>query len=332
MLKVLFVSSGNSFFGISPIIKRQGEGLKSSGIDLDYFAIKGKGFLNYLKNIFKLKKYLNENKYEIVHSHYGLAGLISLIVNRGAKNVISFMGDDLLGSINKNKKYSTIGKLFILINKMTASYYDYIIVKSNSMRNILSNIEKIEVIPNGVDLKTFYPVDKIKSRVLLNYSINKNIVIFVSNPNRKEKNYELLENSINLLIKENIEIKIVEKVEQDKLKYFYSAADCLVLSSIHEGSPNVIKEAMACCCPIVSTDVGDVKYIIGDSEGCFISSNDPTELSLNIRKAISFSKKYGITNGRRRLIDLKLDSVSISDRISNVYKKVNNTLCAESAE
>jgi len=52
-MRILFVRSGNN--GIDPISTRQGESLKKRNIEIIYFDIIGKGFIGYLKNIFKLK-------------------------------------------------------------------------------------------------------------------------------------------------------------------------------------------------------------------------------------------------------------------------------------
>jgi len=76
-LKILFVSSGNSEAGISPIVKNQGESLRRDGIDIDYFTIKRKGIKGYLSNIFSLKKYLKINQYDIIHSHFFLSSFVA---------------------------------------------------------------------------------------------------------------------------------------------------------------------------------------------------------------------------------------------------------------
>jgi teichuronic acid biosynthesis glycosyltransferase TuaC len=91
----------------------------------------------------------------------------------------------------------------------------------------------------------------------------------------------------------------------------------VLLTSLWEGSPNVIKEAMACNTPIVSTDVGDVKEIIGKTEGCFITSFDPEDVSDKIKKALEFGKR---TTGRE---DIKhLESGVVAKRIIAIYKNV----------
>jgi len=89
----------------------------------------------------------------------------------------------------------------------------------------------------------------------------------------------------------------------------------VILTSKFEGSPNVIKEAMACNCPIVSTDVGDVREVIGNTEGCFITSFEPEGVAKKIKLAIEFNKK---TNGRDNITHL--DEKVIAQRLIDVYQ------------
>jgi glycosyltransferase involved in cell wall biosynthesis len=98
---------------------------------------------------------------------------------------------------------------------------------------------------------------------------------------------------------------------------YFNAASVVLLSSFHEGSPNVIKEAMACNVPIVATNVGDVKYIIGKTDGCHICSYEVDDVSKKIQLALEYNKR---TNGRKRIIELGLESKTIARRIVEVYK------------
>ena len=105
-MRVLFVASGNSQTGITQLVKRQGASLKINGITITYYPIKGKGFYNYLMNIKALKSHLKINQYDVIHAHYGLCGIISYLARTEEKLVVSFMGDDLIGEINKKEKWS----------------------------------------------------------------------------------------------------------------------------------------------------------------------------------------------------------------------------------
>src|SRR5690606_30979119 len=95
-----------------------------------------------------------------------------------------------------------------------------------------------------------------------------------------------------------------------------------VLTSFMEGSPNVVKEAMACNCPIVATDVGDVKWVLGETEGCYIASFDPSDFAEKIKSALAFARQKGRTNGGQRITELGLDSETIAQRVLHVYKQV----------
>ncbi len=305
-MKVLFVCSGNPEFGISPIVRNQGESLRNNGVELDYFTIKGKGFKGYLKNVLMLKSFLKSNKYDIIHAHYSLSAIVASLA--GAKPlIVSLMGSDIQA------------RLFwrLIIKLLSKTHWKAIIVKSERMRKQIG-ISDALVIPNGVDFEKFKPIKKNIAKRKIKFNEKKHI-IFVSNPERYEKNFQLSKTAYNLFDIKNAELNIVHDVDHDLMPYYYSGADVLVVTSLWEGSPNVIKEAMACNCPIVSTDVGDVKEVIGNTEGCYITSLDPKDVAEKIKMVLAFGK---MTNGRERIIKLGLDSDEIAKKIIDVYKEV----------
>jgi glycosyltransferase involved in cell wall biosynthesis len=237
--------------------------------------------------------------------------------------VISFMGDDLIGSVGNDKNYTFFSKILVQINKKLAeSYYDFSITKSKQLDRIISKTKNKKIVPNGVNLNVFYPYDRGICRDRLGIDRDENIVLFASDPARPEKNFSLASDAVLLVNNKETRLITVYSEEQSTLNYYYNATDVLLLTSVHEGSPNVIKEAMACGCPIVTTDVGDVKEIIGRTNGCFISDLCPKSLARNLISAIKFRRDVGFTPGRERLLDLKLDSTSVAERLVSIYKSV----------
>lgn len=321
MIKVLFVSSGNSKLGISPIVHRQGESLVCEGVDVHYFTIKGKGFKGYLSNIKCLKRVINNLQPDIVHAHYSLTAIIATLA--GAKPlVVSLMGDDILGTNKPNGKITLFSKCMVYINKILARYfYKGIIVKSEQMHDALA-LKKALIIPNGVNTNLFNEGTKVEARETLNLSNEENIVLFASDPQRAEKNYQLVHNAVQQLSKKAIKIICLKNIQHEMLPFYYNAADVLLLSSFHEGSPNVIKEAMACSCPIVTTDVGDAKWIIGETEGCYISTYAVDDYSKKIAKALDFAKHNNRTTGTQRIKEIGVDSTSIAEKLINLYKSL----------
>lgn len=324
-MKVLFVSSGNSIDGISPIVKRQGESLISQGIELKYFTIQGKGIKGYLSNIASLKVTIKDFRPDILHAHYSNSSYLALLAKGNQKLVASFMGDDILGSKKLNGRVSLVSFLLTIFNNwLSFFFFDFTIVKSDQMCSKLKTKKK-EIIPNGVDIiEGFFPLEKNDSINEVGFDSELINIIFVSNPKRTEKNFLLAENAVEILKIQGYKIQLHQVFNQTTslLNQYYNAADLLLLTSFHEGSPNVIKEAMACNTPIVSTNVGDVKWVFGDTGGCYLTSFEVTDVASKIEMAIKFSKETGKTKGRERLISLGLDSESTAKKIIEVYKQV----------
>lgn len=324
-MKILFVSSGNFANGMTSLMQTQGESLKEFGLEPDYFTIQGKGLRGYLKNLKWLRDSISSKNYDIIHAHYGLCGWLSLAARRKEKLIVSFMGDDIVGSNKENGAITLISIVMAKFNILLAEYvYNHSIVKSAEMLAKFNKKERLSLIPNGVNLDLFQTYNRQEARQKLNLPNNKKLLIFVSDPLRTEKNYLLAEHTVKLLLDQDVVLMPVLGKNAAELVNFYNAADALILTSFHEGSPNVIKEAMACNCPIVSTDVGDVKWVFGKTEGCFLTSFKVEDVAKKIEAALCFSANHRRTAGRDRIIELGLDSESIAKKIVDVYKRVLN--------
>lgn len=323
-MKVLFVSSGSCGQNQNILVDKQSFSLSRQGIEVENFYISKKGIIGYITESFRLRKFLPRDSY-LIHAHYGWCGVTAYIAKlfSHSKLVVSFMGDDLIGEVGNNGRYTHFGVFTATLNKILSKYvYDYTIVKSKVLADKLFFHTNYEIIPNGVDLKQFFPVDKSEARRILNLDQNKIYLLFAANPNRNEKNYTLSKCAFEKLGRDNVELLVIYDKSAMELNLFFNAIDCLLFSSIHEGSPNVIKEAMVCNCPIVSTNVGDVKWIFGRTEGCYLSSYKIDDFAEKIRDAIEFSNQKKRTKGRERVIEIGLDSEAIALKIIDVYKKI----------
>ena len=212
-------------------------------------------------------------------------------------------------------------KFFVNITKYFARFkFNHSIIKSKIMQSKLIKGTNYSVIPNGVNFHNFYPIDQFTARKELSYNTDSQVIIlFVSDPKRKEKNYKLLKDAFDLVRSSKKELLIANDIPHDMLNFYYNTANVLVLTSFHEGSPNVIKEAMACNLPIVSTDVGDVKDVIDDTEGCYITSYDPKDVAEKIEMALDFGKR---TNGRENIKHLEINA--IAKKIIDIYEQSIN--------
>jgi glycosyltransferase involved in cell wall biosynthesis len=121
-----------------------------------------------------------------------------------------------------------------------------------------------------------------------------------------------------------VELLTVYNIQHDEVPDYISAADTVLLTSLFEGSPNVIKEAMACNRPIVSTRVGDVEDVIGNTAGCYLSDFIKEDLALCIEKAFDFSEEHKHTNGRERIKKQGLDINSTAEKLLKNYEAILN--------
>lgn len=285
--------------------------MAKAGVSLDYFFIEGKGLSGYATAAGRLRRRLKSDAYDLIHAHYGLCAWVAyLAIRKRIPLVVSYMGSDI----------SAPGPLS-RFNRMLHHRVDHVIVKSGNLRSLLHKKQGVSVIANGVNLDLFMPMDKDTCRIKLGLDLDRKLVLFLGDPHDRNKNRPLLEKAIRIIDDSDIILLQPYGLEHTQVPLYLGAADVLVLSSISEGSPNVIKEAMACNCPIVATDVGDVRLVLGDTPGCFISGFSPEDMAQKLKLAMAFGGKTG---GRERILQLGLDGVSSGDKIMSVYREVLN--------
>jgi teichuronic acid biosynthesis glycosyltransferase TuaC len=301
-MKLLIVCSGNSG-DIKPFIKEQAESIRNEGICVEYFLIEGKGISGYLKNICHFNTVIKNYKPDIIHAHYGLSGLF-VNLQRKVDVITTFHGSDI-----NNKKISLFSALAMKLSKHNIFVSDKIAERALAKRNS-------SVIPCGIEMDIFSPTDQKEARAKLHLSQNNKVILFSGAFDNPVKNYPLARAAVDLL-EDNIELIELKGYRRKQVNLLLNACDVALMTSNTEGSPQFIKEAMACNCPIVSTDVGDVKEIIGNTEGCHICSYVPEDVAKKIKKALDFGKR---TNGREKI--KHLDKRIIAKKIMGVYHKV----------
>lgn len=306
-MHILFICSGNT----NPVfVTEQATSLEKQGLKISFFYIKGKGIRAYYKSIGLLKKEIANVKPDMLHAHYGLSGFVANLQTK-LPVITTYHGSDI------NEKLLRIISYFSLIKS------NFNILVSQKLFDKIKSIpkKKISVIPCGIDLNKIYPITKNLAREKLGLSLDEKIVLFASDFSIPVKNSLLAIKAVDI-VGQNLLLTELKDKTRDEVNLLLNACDILLLTSINEGSPQVIKEAMACNCPIVSTNVGDICDIFGSTKGCYICSYDPEDVAEKIKTALEFARTNGRTNGLQRIIELQLDNDNIAKRVLEVYKKV----------
>jgi len=218
-----------------------------------------------------------------------------------------------------------------------------VIVKSQNLFEALpkSLRNRATILPNGVNLNEFQVLDKNLCRQQLGWNLDSKILLFnlSSNDNQTVKNYPLAQRTFQKLKKQNlaVELKTMANVNRDTVNVMLNAADCLLVTSLHEGSPNIIKEAMACNLPVVSVPCGDVVERLALTAPGGIGPYEETLLAKEVDAVLEATNR---SNGRTQLLEQGLSTYDVAKKLRAVYdgvlnerpittRKTGNLACAE---
>jgi teichuronic acid biosynthesis glycosyltransferase TuaC len=307
-----YPTSKNSSYGI--FIKEQIDALKLNGLECNTIFIDAltHGKLQYFKQIRSIRQ--AAERADIVHCHHSYSAFVTRYL-AGVKKpmVVSFL------SSVKGETDSLFKKIvFKSVLRSCSAFID----KSNPDIEKSSN-KKGFYLPNGVNLEFFKEIRREDAKSRLKLENGKYLLFCASGSvHRREKRYDLFSDVVKIL-KNDYKLPVSElllsNVERELTPYYYNAASAHVLTSDFEGSPNSVKEAIACNVPVVSTNVGNVKLLLDGIPGCHISS---THSASEIAKLCVEALEYDRIPGRQNVIANQLDMGSTIKKLVTIYQAV----------
>ena len=288
----------------APFITEQVDAIEKQGVECKYFGVDGKGIRGYLRQIPKLKKAIRDFHPDLIHAHYGLCGLLANF-QRKIPVVTTYHGSD----INDPK--------VLRLSKKAIRRSRFNIFVSQKNVAIACPQKDYALIPCGINLADYPVIEKSEARQLMGLDPSRKYILFAGAFDNRVKNAPLAQEAIRRVPEAAlIELK---GYTRHQVATLMQACDAFLMTSFTEGSPQVIKEAMACGCPIVSVDVGDVKERTEGIPGCYIVSRDAESIAGKLKEAFSFD---GRTLGRMAIVDSGLSNDGIASRIISIYKSL----------
>lgn len=307
-------------------VEQQVVGLRRSGLDVEVMLVDRyeRGMRSYFTMGAELRSRIKQFRPDVVHAMYGgvLAEQMTRIVE-DRPTVVSFCGSDLLGELLSGPIRRMASECGIFASLVAARRADGVIVKSRNLEEALPATvirSKVRIIPNGIDLKRFKPINQADCRNQLGWDPNRFHVLFPANVGGDpRKRFYLAQATVDKANRSglNAEIHQLRGVPHEEVPIWLNASDVVLLTSLHEGSPNIIKEALACDLPIVSVDVGDVRERIDGIEGCHIALPDPDDL--RVKLGLVAARKERIV-GRERMQSLSLEQTAL--HLESFYHEV----------
>ena len=304
-MRILIVANHNTG-KYTTFITEQVESIRQLGVDVDFFGVHGKGILGYLSNLGALKAKIRDYRPDLIHAHYGLSGLLANL-QRKVPVITSYHGSDI----------HTGGRtLFFSQAAIRLSAYN-IFVSNKLLEQSGYKGTKHCIIPCGIDIHTFHPVERAIARKSLGWDADSVYILFGGAFANKVKNYPLAQAAVSQI--EGAQLMEMRGYTRDQVNLAMNAANCLLVTSFREGGPLVNKEAMACGTPVVAVRVGDVEETMTGVDGCYVTSHDVNEVAVCLKRAVLFQGK---TKGRQRIIDLGLPMEQIAKQIIALYNKI----------
>ena len=298
-------------------IKRQADFLRAAGIDVDVFYFRGWGNpFNYLRAWVRVQLRLLTRRYDLVHAQWGQSALPAF--PKRLPLVITFRGGDLHGRVDASGRQLLSGRMLQAFCRYAAKRAEAVIVVSKHMRDLIpSTSAPVYVVPSGLDLDLFREIPRDEARGYLGLPLDRKLVLFAGDPTSVRKRHSLAQAAVELLNHSlPAELIVTWGVGHAEMPYYMSACDAMVFTSMQEGSPNVVKEALACNLPVVSVPVGDVPRRLRGVDGCELCEDErPETIAAALERVL---RRGGRAAGREAVRDL--DEHLTTEKVVSIYR------------
>ena len=307
--------------GSNAPLLRQIESLRERGVRVTALDMRGVPMLKYLSTIPKMHRLLSE--VDLLHGHFGFCGWLARCQLQKPL-VISFMGDDLLGEPTDRGTPSWFSRQMVRANQRLAATADQVIVKSAEMANVIGHVQS-HVVANGVDIDRFRPMDRDLARQKLGWDDTELVILFPGNPENPRKGFSLASEATQTAsqqLRKEIRLQPMWGIKPHKVALYMNACNAMWMTSLIEGSPNVVKEAMACDRPIVGVPVGDVEHLFAEVPGCYVCPRDAQILGSTMAEVLVSTPE---SSGREAILRMALDLGAVADRVIDIYHRALRT-------
>jgi teichuronic acid biosynthesis glycosyltransferase TuaC len=301
---------------------RQIESLRALGLDCEVIFVGGNQtrWAYVRESLRMLRLNLSSRRPRLVHAHGGETALVARWYLRGPV-VASYCGDDLLGTPRANGSITWASRVRRSLLRTHARLMTRTVTKSAEMEAVLhpSVRRRNRVMPNGVDRSIFRPLSGEEARRRLGWPAEDRVVLFAADPAVERKRYWLAEAACREAERTlgSIRLKVAWGTTPADMPVQMAGADCLLLTSAIEGSPNVVKEAAACNLPVISTEVGDVAEILSDVDPSWVCHAEPAALARALADCLTDRRR---SNGWER--SAWLGQERIAERLLDVYAEL----------
>jgi teichuronic acid biosynthesis glycosyltransferase TuaC len=273
--------------GSGVFVEEQIKSLRRLGLEVRVLFVnrKREGAAVYYRMRTRIEQALAEFQPDLIHVMYGGVMAAQVVQHHRVRPIlVTFHGSDLLGENLSGWMRKLVSGYGVWCSKRAARAADGVIVVARHLLRALPRMEseaKVRVLPCGIDLHRFRPLDTLACKRELKWNKDAFHVLFASGNGDPVKRPWLAREAVGQALKRGVAIELhcMTHVPPSEVPIWLNASDALLLTSHHEGSPTIVKEALACELPVVSVPVGDVMERIGSIEGCHLAEPNASALA-----------------------------------------------------
>ena len=313
VLTNMYPTTAEPHFGC--FVRDQVDDLRRLGADVAVLAFDARGRRRrYAEAVPRLRRALRRDRFDIVHAHYGLSGAVAAL-QPGVPAVTTFHGSDACVPWQRGVSW--------LVARRTQPIAVAPVIAANL------GVRDAPVIPCAVDLALFHPIDRVEARRALGWPQAGPCVLFPAARGDRSKvgnkRPDIFDGMVERLRRSvsGVFAASLDGLPRAQVALAMNAADVVVLTSLREGAPVVVKEALACETPVVSAAVGDVPAVVRGLPGCAIVPRDPADLAQAVEGVLGAGR-----DSRLRAAMQAYGRGPIAEQVLAVYRR---TLAAGAA-
>jgi glycosyltransferase involved in cell wall biosynthesis len=299
-------------------VKRQAEFLRRAGVDVEVFHFRGaKKPWNYARAWREVRPLIRSGRHDLIHAQFGQSG--SLALPKRLPLVVTLRGSDILGIVGEGGRRTSAGRVSQAVVRFVVKRADAVVVVSEHLKDYFRTAAPITVLPSGLDFELFRTMPRDEACRRLGWPLDRRRVLFAGDPRQPRKRYPLAKAAVDVLNERYpAELVVAWGVPHTDIPLYMCACDAFVFTSMQEGSPNVVKEALACDLPVVSVPVGDVEERLRGIAGCELCADEePATIAAALERVLRRGQRVA-----GRLAVAPLAEEAITQRLIDVYRKV----------
>lgn len=321
--RVLFVIPGDGQGSSMIFARRQAESLVREGVTAELFYLRSRTSPRRLiAELVRFRAVVKTFRPEVIHAHFGTVTALFSAMGCGCLPlVVTYRGSDLNPP---PRSYPPWPKLRaaggIVFSQLASLRAQRIICVSRPLRDRLWwRRASVTIQPSGVEPDVFRPEARLVARRRLGWSGDGPVVLFHAGHDVQLKRLDLATASVEQARRRvpDLRLEILDgRVPPSLVPTLMNAADCLLLTSVSEGSPTVVQEALATNLPIVSVAVGDVEERLQAVTNSTVAAPRAEALGWALARQVDPPRR---SNGREKI--LEFCARSLARQLSEIYRQ-----------